>query len=632
MSWNNFPTPLVNNAGFCPHGQTLFGPWHRPYLAIFEQGWYLAMQEAINDFPESQRGRLRDIARNMRMPYWDWAKHPGNGQPAVPTAIRDQYVTVTKPSGRVSIPNPLYSYSFGNSLPSEMGGGPWSNFPSTLRRPVGNPTRSNNNEMNNRFASIRVSLRDRIYGLFAARPVPSFGYVSTSQIGARPANGNNVDSFESIHDAIHVTAGGESGGHLYYLDYSAFDPLFWLHHTNVDRLLAMYQITTPNTYVANGRIARPMAQWNQGEEKNGNSPLKPFTKNSRGDYFTSNDVRNTRTLGYFYRETRNNNAADVYNAVNNLYGPRAPRNKRDDSYEEVTPSYQYEGRPFKEGESNYVLNIVANKYALAGSYSVHCFLGNPGSKDNTTHTNTTVPYPANSTAPAAPYPTASGSPSLNSTAPYGNSTDSTDDFTLHPDYVGNYAVLGGSHQDDEGLITEGSLPLTSALQGKEAAGYLPSLKRDDVEAYLTENLYYKVIGPGGVEIPADELPGLHVGIKACDVQTAKDEYGMPAFGNYVKLPECTKDKPAGKPYEHKLKEIEVIYPGPGEEYPPGDKPEYTPTEPKEPSPTEGAPSYPTGTLVFPYPTTPEMEDGYCVSHQTIKYVDSEGKFLYEETY
>jgi tyrosinase len=35
-TWNNFPTPLVNTAGFCPHAQTLFGSWHRPYLAIFE--------------------------------------------------------------------------------------------------------------------------------------------------------------------------------------------------------------------------------------------------------------------------------------------------------------------------------------------------------------------------------------------------------------------------------------------------------------------------------------------------------------------------------------------------------------------------------------------------------------------
>jgi tyrosinase len=35
-TWNKFPAPLLNNAGFCPHGSTLFGSWHRPYLAIYE--------------------------------------------------------------------------------------------------------------------------------------------------------------------------------------------------------------------------------------------------------------------------------------------------------------------------------------------------------------------------------------------------------------------------------------------------------------------------------------------------------------------------------------------------------------------------------------------------------------------
>lgn len=36
VSWSNFPSPLVNQAGFCPHATTMFGTWHRPYLAVFE--------------------------------------------------------------------------------------------------------------------------------------------------------------------------------------------------------------------------------------------------------------------------------------------------------------------------------------------------------------------------------------------------------------------------------------------------------------------------------------------------------------------------------------------------------------------------------------------------------------------
>lgn len=36
QTWNNFPTPLLNQAGFCPHAAALFGSWHRPYLAVYE--------------------------------------------------------------------------------------------------------------------------------------------------------------------------------------------------------------------------------------------------------------------------------------------------------------------------------------------------------------------------------------------------------------------------------------------------------------------------------------------------------------------------------------------------------------------------------------------------------------------
>jgi tyrosinase len=595
VTWNNFPTPLVNNAGFCPHGSTLFGTWHRPYLAIYEQAWYLSVQEVINTFPSNQQTRWRNAARTLRMPYWDWALFPGSGQPTVPALIRDQTVTVTKPSGQVTIANPLYSYSWGSSLPSEMGGGPWSNFPSTLRRPVSNPTRSNNNEMSTRFNNIRVSLRDRVYGLFAIAGSTSWGFVSTSQIGARTAqNGNNPDSFESIHDAVHVTAGGESGGHMYYLDYSSFDPIFWLHHTNVDRLLAMFQVMSPNTWMANGRIPRNMAQWNAGEEKNSNSPLKPFTKNTNGDYFTSNDIKDTRRLNYVYEQTASNNRDTVWNFVRDNYGPRAATRKRD-------ISGQYEGREYQEGDYNTVLSVVANKYALPGSYSVHCFIGSP----STNSTNTTVPYPTHNTT--VPYPS-------NSTSEYSNSTEEYD-FTDDPSYVGTYSVLGGTHASsgNDSLITEGCLPLTTALQGKQASGELKSLHPDDVEEYLAKNLHYKVIGPGNAEIPADAIPGLHIYVQSCPVQPNGDQ--PPSFGDYTKLPKCTIDKPAGEPYEHKLTPIEYVAPGNNDKYP------------EEPSPVSTSPPYPTGTIYWPLP---EQENGYCVSKQTVEYVDEDGKLLYQE--
>ncbi len=58
---------------------------------------------------------------------------------------------------------------------------------------------------------------------------------------------SNADSLESIHDVIHSIVG--SNGHMTYLDYSAFDPSFWLHHAMIDRCFALWQTLYPNSYV-----------------------------------------------------------------------------------------------------------------------------------------------------------------------------------------------------------------------------------------------------------------------------------------------------------------------------------------------------------------------------------------------
>ncbi|KAF9701036.1 hypothetical protein EKO04_000503 [Ascochyta lentis] len=607
-TWNNFPTPLLNKAGFCPHAQTLFGAWHRPYLAIFEQAWYQSVQEVIKTFPSGQQSRWNQAAATLRMPYWDWAQDPGSSGATVPTLIRDQTVTVTKPSGTVTIANPLYSYSWGNSLPTEIGGGPWNNWPSTLRRPIANPTRSNNNEMNARFNSMRVSLRDRLFALFSSKQ--PWGAASTSQIGVRTdLSGSGVDSFESVHDAVHNTAGGETGGHMYFLDISSFDPIFWLHHTNMDRLLAMYQLIVPNTYVANGNINHPMAQWQQGEAKNSYTPLKPFTKNTKGDYFTSQDVKETRVLGYHYPETSERSYSQVARAVTSLYGAGGRTLSKRASNETAAETGQYLGRPFKEGDYHHVLSVVANKYAMEGSYTVHCFIGKPGSNSTAPYSNSTAPYSVS-----------------NSTTPYTNGTDSeadydpSTDYTQDPNYVGAYGVLGGSMAGGGNatypVMTEGALPLTTCLQGKEAEGSLKSLHPDDVEPYLAENLYYKVVGVKG-ELNPDEIPDFHVYAKCTKVTPAASDDELPDLSApYQRLPKATENKPAGKPFTYTPTPIDIPLPD-GDEY-------------NEPSSVGGPTSPHPSAGVFPYPTLPWEEQGYCVSKQTIEYVDQDGNFLYAE--
>lgn len=90
----------------------------------------------------------------------------------------------------------------------------------------------------------RVSFQDRLYNLFT-------NYNNFTEFGNEAWQSNagvsNSDSLESIHDAIHSITG--SNGHMTYFDYSAFDPIFWLHHAMIDRCFALWQAVYNNSYV-----------------------------------------------------------------------------------------------------------------------------------------------------------------------------------------------------------------------------------------------------------------------------------------------------------------------------------------------------------------------------------------------
>lgn len=70
-------------------------------------------RDAAADFPEGDdRNRYVEAAKNLRVPYWDWAKKPSNGQSAVPDVFLATQITVNMPDGEQTIDNPLYSYKF----------------------------------------------------------------------------------------------------------------------------------------------------------------------------------------------------------------------------------------------------------------------------------------------------------------------------------------------------------------------------------------------------------------------------------------------------------------------------------------------------------------------------------------
>jgi tyrosinase len=83
----------------------------------------------------------------------------------------------------------------------------------------------------------------RLYNLLTSHD----DFTQFETYAAQDPRNPNADSLESIHDAIHGITGGN--GHMTFLDYSAFDPLFMLHHAMVDRVFAIWQALHPDSYV-----------------------------------------------------------------------------------------------------------------------------------------------------------------------------------------------------------------------------------------------------------------------------------------------------------------------------------------------------------------------------------------------
>lgn len=112
--WDNVPpAPGDSNVGYCHHVITTFLPWHRAYMALFEQTLYQSIIAAVNMFPPgSERQRYAAAALSWRLPYWDWAQTPPDGESAFPTSLQTPTINVTMPNGSAIINNPLYSYQF----------------------------------------------------------------------------------------------------------------------------------------------------------------------------------------------------------------------------------------------------------------------------------------------------------------------------------------------------------------------------------------------------------------------------------------------------------------------------------------------------------------------------------------
>jgi hypothetical protein len=171
---------------YCPHGKPIFLPWHRAYLFYFEEICRKLLKES----------GIRDYD-DFALPYWDWSKSP-------------------------QMPEIFWKDSLQNDIPPPTG---WINgsFDHRRQNKLGDSADPGKVGMN----KINQILKKRFEGII-------FG-PGTGQLESGP------------HAHIHAEF---IRGNMEMPAAAALDPIFWLHHANIDRLwlkwMRMHMDATPS--------------------------------------------------------------------------------------------------------------------------------------------------------------------------------------------------------------------------------------------------------------------------------------------------------------------------------------------------------------------------------------------------
>jgi len=183
---DKFPGDANKYWAKCEHGAWFFLSWHRIYLHFFEK----TIMKIIRD-------KFPDGPKDWALPYWNVTNNPLLPEPfRIPADPAVNHLFVTQRSARANGGLPFLDVdSSGNPIP-------------------GNPDTNLNCLKSKSFLGVR----------------PAFG----GPVGHSHIPGNS-GSLEMVpHNVVHNNFGPNS----FMLDpeTAALDPIFWLHHCNIDRL------------------------------------------------------------------------------------------------------------------------------------------------------------------------------------------------------------------------------------------------------------------------------------------------------------------------------------------------------------------------------------------------------------
>ncbi|KLO14547.1 Di-copper centre-containing protein [Schizopora paradoxa] len=465
-------TPAGTWEGYCHHGSVLFPTWHRPYMSLYEQLLNKHAQDIAKDMPDE----WKKSASELRQPYWDWAI---NGVPP-PEVIEYKTLDILHPDGsKKPFPNPLIYYTFQTPLSKEVFGD-FAKWSETVRKPTANGITLE--DWKSALEGIQKSTKREVFDLLLrVDKWEAFAH------HIRKQSITPVSSLETIHDKMHVAVGG--GGFMGDTGVAGFDPIFYLHHCNVDRVLALWQAIHPKVWVSEG-VAMDGGNWTQadGEPVNSTTGLAPFWSpptSGGNEFWTSDQSRDfEEQLNFTYPEFVGVDPQDrqlkvalqcyklYWSAETSKITTEAIQSK---DFNPIT-DLDIDLYEWKAG-------IEVEKYAIDSSFSVCVFLLAPGVDSSViSDTNSTEWY-------SSPYFAGQTSIFINSAgkAKCGNCQAQAAD---------NAVVQGFMHLND-------SIKLNGNLTPAEE-------NDNEVHEYLKKHIVWKACKANGEIIPLPSIPSLKV--------------------------------------------------------------------------------------------------------------------------
>ena len=266
----------------CPHGNWWFPPWHRGYI-----GWF---EETIRSLCGNP---------NFALPFWDWTKQPfvppqfwqGVLNPSNPAYIASYnafYAAFKGPmntfwNGLTAAQKAqlhLRGYNSVNDLWAAVQGDPMF-FPPAQARTLtqANPNFNSTTKQDVSLPTIQAALAPKVY---TGPSSVGFGFGS----GIAPFHSDTHAHFSILegqpHNNVHDNVGGFMQDFL-----SPVDPIFFMHHANIDRLWDVWTRKQQKLGLATLPVGADLTKWqNEPFLFYINSAGQPVAKNTAGAYAT----------------------------------------------------------------------------------------------------------------------------------------------------------------------------------------------------------------------------------------------------------------------------------------------------------------------------------------------------------